>query len=109
VAVRLEDSRREGVLAGTGEDECLLKYIPAELKVQKEETVVTSGLDGVFPSGIPVGAVSLVRERGGGFFQEVYVTPFQQDSTIEEVLVLKRAFAPPLSEGKGRMRGSPGE
>lgn len=106
VAVRLQESRAEGVIAGTGEDDCLLKYIPAEVKVQKEETVVTSGLDGVFPSGIPVGEVSLVREKGGGFFQEVHVTPFQQDMTIEEVLVLQRTVAVPPSEGKRHMRDS---
>lgn len=108
-AVRVQESRTEGVLSGTGEEYCLLKYIPAEAKVQKEEIVVTSGLDGLFPPGIPVGVVGLVRERSSGFFQEIRVTPFQRDNTIEEVLVLKRSEAvPPRGEG-GRVSGPPGE
>ncbi len=101
-AVRLQEGRAEGILAGTGEDYCLLKYIPTELKVKEGEVVVTSGLDGIFPAGIPVGVVSAVQEGGAGFFQEIHITPFQRGSTIEEVLVLRQPTAIP-APGQGRM------
>jgi rod shape-determining protein MreC len=97
-AVRLQEGRAEGVLAGTGEGYCLLKYIPTEVKVKEGEVVVTSGLDGIFPAGIPVGVVSSVQEGGAGFFQEIHITPFQRESTIEEVLVLRQSAAVPVPE-----------
>jgi len=90
VAVRLQNSRREGVVAGTGNDYCLLKYIPPEENVEKGEVVITSGFDGIFPEGLPVGVVSKVKKEGIEFFQYIEVQPFQSSEKIEDVMVLKR-------------------
>lgn len=89
VAVRLQNSRHEGIVSGTGGRYCLLKYIPPEEPVQKDELVITSGLDGIFPPGIFVGIVSYIGAERTGFFQYLEVTPFQPDSKIEEVIILK--------------------
>lgn len=89
-AVRLAESRNEGVLSGTGRWSCLLKYVPVEVAVKEGEIVVTSGLDGIFPPGIPVGRVTKVQTEGVEFFQYIEVTPFQSSSTIEEVLIVSR-------------------
>jgi rod shape-determining protein MreC len=89
-AVRLEESRREGVLSGTGGSGCMLRYIHQDEDVKMGEVVVTSGLDGLFPPGIPAGYVSRVDKRGGsGMFQYIEVTPFQEDSKLEEVAIVK--------------------
>lgn len=89
VAVRLQKSRHEGVVSGTGRGYCLLKYIPPEEIIEKDELVITSGLDGIFPSGIPVGVISYIGKDGGEFFLYLEVTPFQSSSKIEEVVILK--------------------
>lgn len=89
-AIRLQNSRHEGVIAGTGHKHCLLKYIPPEETVEKGEVAVTSGLDGVFPPGLPVGVISNVRKEGIEFFQEIKVLPFQSDKKIEEVVILSK-------------------
>lgn len=89
VAVRLQNSRHEGIVSGTGLDYCLLKYIPPDQVVEKGEVIITSGLDGIFPPGILVGIVSNIRENRLDFFQYIEVTPFQADSKIEEVIILK--------------------
>lgn len=88
VAVRLQNSRREGIVSGTGYRNCLLKYIPPEEEVEKGEPAVTSGLDGIFPPGLPVGIVSHIRKEGIEFFQDIKVLPFQDDTTLEEVVIL---------------------
>lgn len=87
-AVRLQKSRHEGVISGTGYRYCILKYIPPEEWVEKGEVVVTSGLDGIFPPGLFVGIVSSVRKEGIEFFQDIKVIPFQSDAKIEEVIIL---------------------
>lgn len=88
-AVRLQESRKEGVLSGTGSDKTVLKYISPEEDVKTGEVVITSGLDRLFPAGIPVGYVSKVDRQGAGHFQYIEVTPFVDNARIEEVLVVK--------------------
>ena len=88
-AVRLQGSRREGVLCGTGYGHLVLKYIPPEETVSKGEVVVTSGLDGLFPAGIQVGVISKVQKEGIEFFQYIEVAPFQASEKLEEVVILK--------------------
>jgi rod shape-determining protein MreC len=88
-AVRLQKSRREGVISGTGYGHSVLKYVPPEEIVEKGEVVVTSGLDGIFPQGLPVGVVSKVKKEGIEFFQYIEVAPFQPDEKLEEVVILR--------------------
>jgi len=56
--------------------------------VKPGDEVVTSGLDGVFPKGLSVGTVQLVRRDAQGLFLEALVTPAVNLSEIEEVLVV---------------------
>lgn len=88
VAVRIQESRVEGVLSGTGYGYASLNYIPPEEQVEKGDTIVSSGLDGIFPTGIPIGVVSAVNKDNVEFFQQIKVTPFQQDTKAEEAMVL---------------------
>ena len=99
VAVRLQEGRQEGVLVGTGRRYCILKYVPTEAEIKEGEVVVTSGLDGIFPQGIPVGRVAKVRTEGVEFFQYIEVVPFQASSKVEEVVVIGRSdeFKRPLA------------
>jgi rod shape-determining protein MreC len=90
VAVRLQESRREGILSGTGLGKCQLKYIPLEEEVKEGETVITSGLDSLFPQGISVGYVSKVNKKGTGLFQNIEVIPFEDNAEVEEIAIIKR-------------------
>ncbi len=88
VAARLERTRIEGILSGTGSNICVLKYIPLEEDVRIGDRLVTSGTDGIFPEGIAIGAVKNVSKKNG-LFQYIEVIPFQSELNIEEVAVIK--------------------
>jgi rod shape-determining protein MreC len=89
-SVRLQDSRTEGVLSGTGARRCVLKYVSPDQQVKTGEIVITSGLDMLFPAGIPVGYVSKVGGRAGeSNFLYIEVQPFQDSAEIEEVILVK--------------------
>jgi rod shape-determining protein MreC len=89
-SVRLQDSRREGVLSGTGTRRCVLKYVSFDEPVKAGEIVITSGLDMLFPAGIPIGYVSKVGGRAGeSNFQYIEVQPFQDSAEMEEVTIVK--------------------
>ncbi|MBI5100862.1 MAG: rod shape-determining protein MreC [Nitrospirae bacterium] len=89
-AVRIKDSRKEGVLSGSGSRVCTLKYVPYEEEIKTGDVVVTSGLDSLFPAGIQVGYVSRVDNKGlGGNFQLIEVTPYQDPYKMEEVIIVR--------------------
>jgi len=89
-AARLQQSRLEGVISGTGFRRCQLKYVPYEEKIKKGDIVITSGLDLLFPPGIPIGYVSKINKKDIGLFQDIEVTPFTDDAKIEFVSIIKR-------------------
>jgi len=89
-SVRLQESRREGIISGTGYRKCQLKYIPYEEEVTVGDIVITSGLDALFPKGIPVGYVSRVDKKSTGLFQYIEVLPFVDTTKIEEVAIIKK-------------------
>jgi len=88
-SVRLQESRKEGIISGTGSRKITLKYIPYEEEVKIGDIVITSGLDQLFPQGIPVGVISKIDKQGTDYFQYIEVTPYVDDSKIEEVLIIK--------------------
>ncbi|MBI4689263.1 MAG: rod shape-determining protein MreC [Nitrospirae bacterium] len=89
-AVRLQDSRTEGIVSGTGLRTCVLRYVSHEYEVKKNEMVLTSGLDSLFPADIPVGSVTKIIKKGAGLFQNIYITPFQDSTRLEEVVIVGR-------------------
>jgi rod shape-determining protein MreC len=90
VSARLQQSRAEGIITGTGFRKCQLKYIPHEEQVKEGDVVITSGLDLLFPDGIPIGYVSKVDKTGAGFFQDIIVIPYIEDNKIEVVAVIRK-------------------
>jgi rod shape-determining protein MreC len=84
----VERSRARGVVEGKTDDTCSLKYTLRTDDIQPGDTLVTSGLGGIFPKGVPVGTVSTVNRKQYGITQEVEVKPSVEFSRLEEVTVV---------------------
>jgi len=65
-----------------------LKYVDKHADLKAGDLIVTSGLDGVFPAGLPVGVVERVVKEAPGYFQEVRVRPSADLMHNEEVMVI---------------------
>lgn len=89
-AARIQKSRVEGILSGKGFNKCILKYIPYDESVVIGDIVITSGLDTLFPKGIPIGYISKVNKEGTTLFQHIEVVPFEDTAKIEEVVIIQR-------------------
>jgi rod shape-determining protein MreC len=89
LAVRVQETRKEAILSGTGTWACRLKYFPHEEKIEKNYTLISSGLDGIYPEGLRVGFVSRVSKEAP-MFQEVEVVPFVDTERVEEVAIIRR-------------------
>ncbi len=83
-----QDNRISGVVVGMGENECQLKFVPNTADVKVGDSVLSSGLGGIFPKGLIIGKVSQVSKKKQGLFQEITLTPSSDLSRLEEVLVL---------------------
>ena len=84
-----QEKRTRGVVVGKGSDICEMKYIPQDADIRVGQSVISSGLGGVFPKGLLIGKVSKVEETNKGLFKNVVVTPSVKISFLEEVFVLK--------------------
>lgn len=104
-SVRLESHESTGVLSGggvslRGKVRCHLSLIQKDIKVQKDDKLVTTGMGGVFPSGIDVGFVDDVELDRGGLFQRATVVPSVDLQSLSTVFVI--ASGGPVSGGGGK-------
>jgi rod shape-determining protein MreC len=90
VGVLVQRTRRRAVVVGTGSDSCQLEYVPNLEDLRPGDVLLTSGSDGIYPPGLPVGVVTAVSE-GPGYFKRAEVQPSADPARIGEVLVVVEA------------------
>lgn len=84
----LEKSRTQSVLRGAGQNLGQLRYVMNEQPVAVGEMILTSGLDQIYPKGLPVGTV--VRTGDGNIYKDIIVKPAAALDRLETVLVVQR-------------------
>jgi len=90
----LQRSRDRCMVKGVSKDICKLVYADKSSDASVGDTVVTSGLGGVFPKGLHVGQVLDVREAAGALFKDIDILPAVDFSKLEEVLVVLKENRP---------------
>ncbi len=66
-----------------------LRFVPAGADLVEGDLLTTSGLDGVYPTGLPVARVLRVERRTDSAFVRVYCKPVAQIERARHVLVLQ--------------------
>ena len=84
----IQRTRSRGLIKGSLGGRCLFQYVLRKHDIRVGDTVISSGLDSVYPKGLQIGKVSGVVRRNAGIFQEVTVIPYVDFEKIEEVLVV---------------------
>jgi rod shape-determining protein MreC len=74
----------------------LVKSIPAGTTITKGQTVITSGLGGIFPKGLMIGKVVDVKPDQYGLNQTAYVKPGADFYDIQNVIIIKRLMTQPM-------------
>jgi len=88
VSAMLQDSRAQGMLQGQADGTLRLSYITADADVKTGDIVITSGLGGVFPKGLPLGTVSSVERASNAVYYTIVVRAASTAENNEEVLVV---------------------
>jgi rod shape-determining protein MreC len=89
-------TRRQGVVRGSGRGSGVLEldYVPLQADVRPGDFVLTAGIDGVYPRGIPIGTVTGV-EQGGQLFHKILLAPAVDFGSLDQVYLLEHEPVPP--------------
>ncbi|OQW37986.1 MAG: rod shape-determining protein MreC [Nitrospira sp. SG-bin1] len=98
IAGLIQRTRDEGIVEGTTEGQARLKYIPLLSNARPGDHVVTSGLVGGFPRGIPIGTITRIDKEEEALFQSAELSPEVDPTRVEEVLVIRSSFLPTEGE-----------
>ncbi len=79
-----------GILSGDGKGHCFLEYIHVTTEdIYEGEDIITSGKDGLFPSGIRVGKIVAIK-TSTSLFKQVIVEPYFDIGDLDQVAVIMR-------------------
>ena len=93
VSAMVERTRRRGIVRGEGGEALALDNISLLADVEIGDRVVTAGIDGVFPRGIPIGEVTAVMP-GNGLFHRIAVAPAIDFGLLDQVYVVTKEVIP---------------
>ncbi|MHC1791504.1 rod shape-determining protein MreC [Solidesulfovibrio sp.] len=92
IPVVSQKNRTQGIVKGEGPTkELTLQYVPQGAPIEEGEILVTSGLEEIFPKGLPVARVTSVGRSGASLFQLISALPLFSPLQLEEVALLFRA------------------
>jgi len=83
----VQKNRVQGIVKGGGTS-FHMDYVLKDKDVATGDKIVTSGVGGVFPTGIPIGTVTKMEKTGRGMFQEIEITPATDFSHLEHVIIV---------------------
>lgn len=90
IAVISSNNRTRGLLVGSGSrDELQLKYVPINAELEEGELLVTSGLAGAYPKGLPIAKIVSITHSDISLFKTVKAVPLASLSNLEEVILLQ--------------------
>ena len=86
--VQVERTGQRGLAAGGGLDQMELRYMPAQTDIRVGDRLLTSGIDRVYPAGVPVARVSRVSRSQSSPYLRVECVPLAGLDRSRAVLVL---------------------
>ena len=82
-------TRTPGIVEGEPRGTIRFKYMARDgAGLAVDDVVVTSGLGGVFPRGVPIGRVRAIDDRGSALFHYALLAPIVDFARVDEVLLV---------------------
>lgn len=89
IPVQVERNSLRAIAFGHGRDNTIdLPYLPANVDIRKGDKLITSGIDGVYPTGLAVAVVTSIERNPDSPFAKITCTPVAGIENYREVLVL---------------------
>jgi rod shape-determining protein MreC len=94
IGAKLEVNGEIGLIKGEGGGTIKLELINQDAVVNQEDMVVTAGLGGTCPAGIPLGRIKEISEKRTDLSRGISITPLANMSRLDRVMVV---LSPPPS------------
>ena len=85
--ILIQRNRVRAILSGSNEQDCIF-YIHHNADIKIGDILITSGLAGTFPKGLPVGRVKKISYSLNNVSQIVHVEPFVEYQKVEKIFII---------------------
>lgn len=94
IPVQIERNGLRAIAFGHGRDNTLdLPYLPANVDIKRGDKLVTSGIDGIYPTGLTVAVVSEITSYADSPFARIVCVPAAGTESNRHVLLVSLAKA----------------
>ena len=93
-AMVMGDKEVFGLIEGYDDErkELILKRIDSNIKIEKGQKIMSSGLGGIFPKGILIGEITEVSTDDFGLTKMAYIKPAAEFALLDHVMIAKRTM-----------------
>ncbi len=88
ISAMVQGSRAQGMLRGQADGTLRLEYVVADAEVSTGDIIITSGIGGSFPKGLPLGTVASIDRAANAVYYTIVVRAVSTAENNEEVLVI---------------------
>lgn len=108
VPVQILRTGQRAIVVGLGQDSMLdLPFMPANGDIQNGDVLVTSGIDGTYPAGLPVATVAKIERNTAYSFAKITCTPSAGVDRHKQILILSGSTLQKLPEGSPLQQAQP--
>jgi rod shape-determining protein MreC len=93
VGAMIRRTRRQGLSRGAEEGLLKLDFVPVRSDIRVGDEVVTAGIDGIFPRGIPIGRVMSIK-AGEELFAQITMAPTVDFGRLDQAFIVEREAVP---------------
>jgi len=94
IAGRLLSNNEDGIVHVMTSDDLRFDGVPATVKVELGDSVVTTGSGNVFPPNLFIGSVNRVRKASDGWLLDIRLQPAVNYRLLDELFVIRDADYP---------------
>lgn len=99
IPVQVQRTGLRSVLSGAGGGLLEMRFLAPNVDIRIGDLLMTSGLDGIYPAGLPVARVIKIEHGGGDAFARILCSPVAGVEHHGLVLVLEPMIPPPTDDG----------
>jgi len=89
IPIQIERNQLRAIAFGEGNNTLDIPYLPANVDIKVGDKLVTSGIDGVYPSGLAVAKVTKILQNPESPFAKIISTPVSEVSNHLQLLILE--------------------
>ncbi len=89
IPIQIERNQLRAIAFGEGNNTLDIPYLPTNVDIKVGDKMVTSGIDGVYPSGLAVATVTKIQQNPESPFAKIVSTPIADVSNHLQLLLLE--------------------